>query len=334
MKKQNLYLLINFVIMLLIGIGFGLVNQNQTMTEPKDKLFNQRITLENEQKLASIPYMSNNSVNFELVDTKWTAKDLDGKTIGYVYHAIIKNDFALSGSGVNYGFIELLVGIKLDNKVFVEPISIYQTQWAVVGVQKYLQDYYNGVGHLSIGTIPSFDADIVSGATERPATVSTDAVKSIVGQVIAIHYNIVEENPYEDLFGVEIERSSEASFTPTEHIINKELVSDGSNNLGYIYSLSGEGDYLDGSIASIVIEVVFGTDDKILGFVLPSDTYNHSGGSFKEKNQTYLENYVGLSVSEIQAQIDAQIDTDITADASNTRALIDELLEAFVSEVN
>lgn len=335
MKKQNLYLLINFVIMLLIGLVFAMVNQNQTMTEPKDKLFEQRITLENEQKLSSIPYMSANSNNFEIVDKKWTAKDEDGKTIGSVYHAVIKNDFTLSGSGLDYGLIEILVGITLDNKVHVEYIGVYQSQWAVVGIQKYIQDNYDGINHLIVGTIPSFDADIVSGATDRPATVSTDQIKAIVQSVITIHYNIVDEDPYEELFDTDAyEFATDATFTSTTHIIDKVLVTDGANDLGYIYSVTGSGEYQDGSSASIVIEIVFGTDDTIIGFVLPEDTYDHSGGSFKEKNQTYLEDYIGLSISEIQAVVDAGGSQDVTSGASNTRDLIDELLEAFVSEVN
>jgi hypothetical protein len=335
MKKQNLFLLINFVIMLLIGLVFAMVNQNQTMTEPKDKLFEQRITLENEQKLSSIPLMSANSSNFEIVDMKWTAKDEDGKTIGFVYHAVIKNDFALSGSGIDYGFIEILVGITLDNKVHVEYVNVYQSQWAIVGIQKYIQDNYDGVNHLIVGTIPSFDADIVSGATDKPATVSTDAIKALVQSVVAIHYNIVDEDPYEDIFETDAyEFQADSTFTSTTHITEKVLVTDGTNSLGYIYSVTGSGEYQDGSTDSIVIEIIFGTDDTIIGFVLPEDTYNHSGGSFKEKNQTYLENYIGLSISEIQAVVDAGGSQDVTSGASNTRALIDELLEAFVSEVN
>ncbi len=335
MKKQNLYLLINFVIMILIGLAFAMVNQSQTMTEPKDKLFDQKITLENEQKLSSIPYMSANSVNFEIVDTKWTAKDQEGKTIGFVYHAVIKNDFALSGSGIDYGFIEILVGITLDNKVHVEYINIYQSQWANVGIQKYIQDNYDGLNHLIIGTVPSFDADIVSGATDKPATVSTDAIKALVQSVVAIHYNIVDEDPYEEIFGTDAyEFNVDTTFTSTTHVTDKVLVTEGTNDLGYIYSVTGSGVYQDGSSDSIVIEIIFGTDDTIIGFVLPEDTYNHTGGSFKEKNQTYLEDYIGLSISEIQAVVDAGGNQDVTSGASNTRTLIDELLEAFVSEVN
>jgi hypothetical protein len=335
MKKQNLYLLINFVLMLLIGIGFGLYNQIQTMTEPIDKLFDQKVLLDNEQKLSSIPYMSANSTNFEIVDKKWTVRDQNDKIIGHAYHAVIKNDFSLSGSGVDYGYIELLVGISLDNEVSVEYINIYQSQWALVGIQKYIQDNYDEINYQSVQTIPSFDADIVSGATENPATISTDAIKTIVSSVIEMHYNISTEDPYETLFGTEnYEFTTDDTFVATTHILEKVLVSDGATDLGYIYSLTGSGPYQGGDDASIVMEIIFGTDDKIIGFVLPEDTYNHSGGSFKTKNETYLEDYIGLSISEIQAVVDAQGSQDVTSGASNTRALIDELLEAFVSEVN
>lgn len=336
MKRENLLLLINFSIMILIGIVFGLVYQANVMTDKEDQLFDQKIELVDEVKLATIPNMSADSSNFDMVDMKWTAVDKDGEEVGTVYHAVIKNSFTLSGSGVDYGFIELLIGFSEDDKVYVEYLSVYQSQWAIVGIQKYIQDYYNGVDILSIQGIPSFDSDIIAGATENPATVSTDAIKAIVMKALILEYPELEEvNPYEELFGIEnYQFEDDSTFVATEHVTDKKMVTDGTNQIGYVYSLTGSGEYQDGDSDSIVIEVVFGSDDTILGFVLPEDTYNHSGGSFRSKNEEYLENYVGLLISEIQAEVDAGNSTDVTSGASNTRALIDELLEAFVSEVN
>jgi hypothetical protein len=336
MKRENLLLLINFSIMVLIGIVFGLVYQANVMSDPEDQLFNQKVELVDEVKLASIPQMSATSSNFAMVDMKWNAVDKNDEKVGTVYHAVIKNSFSLSGSGVDYGFIELLIGFSEDDKVYVQYLTVYQSSWAVVGVQKYIQDYYDGEDILNIQGIPSFDADIVAGATQNPATVSTDAIKEIVMEALILEYPELEEiNPYEELFGIEnYQFEDDATFTETTYITDKRLVTDGTDQIGYVYSVTGTGEYQDGDSDSILIEIVFDSDDRILGFVLPDETYNHSGGSFRSKNEQYLENYVGLLISEIQAEVDAQNSTDVTSGASNTRALIDELLEAFVSEVN
>jgi hypothetical protein len=322
--------------MVLIGIAFGLVYQANVMSDPEDQLFNQKVELVDEVKLASIPQMSATSSNFAMVDMKWNAVDKNDEKVGTVYHAVIKNSFSLSGSGVDYGFIELLIGFSEDDKVYVQYLTVYQSSWAVVGVQKYIQDYYDGEDILNIQGIPSFDADIVAGATQNPATVSTDAIKEIVMEALILEYPELEEiNPYEELFGIEnYQFEDDATFTETTYITDKRLVTDGNDQIGYVYSVTGTGEYQDGDSDSILIEIVFGSNDRILGFVLPDETYNHSGGSFRSKNEQYLENYVGLLISEIQAEVDAQNSTDVTSGASNTRALIDELLEAFVSEVN
>ena len=336
MKRENLLLLVNFSIMVLIGIAFGLVYQANVMSDPEDQLFNQKVELVDEVKLATLPQMSGSSSNFAMVDMKWDAVDKNDEKVGTVYHAVIKNSFSLSGSGVDYGFIELLIGFSEDDKVYVEYLTIYQSSWAVVGIQKYIQDYYDGEDILNIQGIPSFDADIVAGATQNPATVSTDAIKEIVMEALILEYPELEEiNPYEELFGIEnYQFEDDATFTETTYITDKRLVTDGTDQIGYVYSVTGTGEYQEGESDSILIEIVFGSDDRILGFVLPDETYNHSGGSFRSKNEQYLENYVGLMINEIQTEVEAGNSTDVTSGASNTRALIDELLEAFVSEVN
>ena len=236
MKRENLLLLINFSIMIFIGVAFGLVYQANVMTDKEDQLFDQKVDLVDEVKLASIPNMSGDSSNFDLIDMKWTAVDKDGEKIGTVYHAVIKNSFTLSGSGVDYGFIELLIGFSEDDEVYVEYLTVYQSQWAVVGIQKYIQDYYNGVDILSIQAIASFDSDIVSGATQNPATVSTDAIKAIVMKALILEYPELEEvNPYEELFGTEnYQFEDDTTFTATTHITDKRIVTDGKDKVGFV----------------------------------------------------------------------------------------------------
>ena len=99
-----------------------------------------------------------------------------------------------------------------------------------------------------------------------------------------------------------------------------------------MYSLTGSGEYQDGETSSIVMNIYFDVDNKIVKIDLPADDYNHSSGGFKNKNIAYLELFIGLEKTDIQATVNGA-DSDITAGASNTNTLIVELLEAFISEV-
>lgn len=336
MKKQNLFLLINLAVMLVIGLAYIVVNQSVVLKDDEDILFGQKVELVDGVKLANIPNMSATSSNFEKIDFKWTAEDSKGNVIGTVYRVVIKNGFPLTGSGLDYGLIELLVGITTYNEVYVQNISIYQSSWAVVGVQKYIQDSYDGISYLSVNSVPSFDADIVSGATDNPATVSTDSIKAMIQAVVVLHYNLAEEDPYVDIFGImDYELVVDESFVPSEHITTKLMVKDSlSNDLGYIYSITGRGEYQNGAFDTIVINIIFNMDDEIIGVSLPKDEYNHSAGSYGTKNKAYLEEYIGLTIDDIQTKVDSNGSQDVTSGASNTRALIDFLLETFVSEVN
>jgi hypothetical protein len=335
MKKQNLFLLINLGIMLIIGLTYIIVNQSVGLHDDEDILFGQKVDLINGEKLEEIPFMSPTSRNFQIIDYKWTAVDKDEEVVGTVYHIVIKNDFVFTGSEVDYGFMEFLVGITTDDEVLVQDITIYQSNWAVVGIQKYIQDYYNGINYLNVNNVPKFDADIVSGATENPATVSTDTIKTLIQEVIVLHYNLVEEDPYVDIFGImDYEFEIDDTFVTTEHITGKRIIKSQTEDLGYVYSITGRGEYQEGAYDTIVIDIIFDMDDVIVGVLLPEETYNHSIGSYGNKNKAYVEEYVGLTLNDIQAKVDSNGSQDVTAGASNTRALIDDLLEFFVSEVN
>jgi hypothetical protein len=336
MKKQNLFLLVNFGILLVIGLIYIIINQSVVLHDDEDKLFGQNVDLINGEKLNEVPYMSEASRNFQIIDYKWTAVDKNDDVVGTVYRVIIKNDFPLAGSDIDYGYIELLVGITTDDEVYVQYVTVYQSNWAVVGVQKYIQDYYNGINYLSVNNVPSFDADIVSGATEKPATVSTDTIKTMIQEVVVLHYDLTEEDPYVDIFGImDYEFSVDEMFVPTEHITEKLMIKDSTGgDLGYVYSITGRGEYQEGAYDTIVIDIIFDMTGEIVGVLLPDETYNHSLGSYGNKNKTYVQEYVGLTLNDIQAKVDSNGSQDVTAGASNTRALIDDLLEFFVSEVN
>lgn len=333
MTKQNLFLIIGFAVMLLIGTAMLLIYNNNVYDNPKDKLFNDTVELTDEVVLSTVPHMSGNSVNFEMISKRWVARNQKGQKIGVVYQGVIKNDFNLTGSGLDYGYMEILIGVSEDKKVSVEPVHIYQSDWVIVGIQKYLLDFYTNVNYLDVLNIPSFDADIVAGVTNNPATVSTDAIKLMVLNVLYREFpELLAIDPLEEVYGSGYFMETVEDFETTEHIVRKRTVLRAGEVVGYVYDLQGEGEYFN-ETDSIVLEVYFNLDNEIVEILLPEDKYNHSKGTFRNRMVEYVKVFKGLTLQELTAAVDGPEGDDIATGSSNSKALVDLLLKAFVNEV-
>ncbi|PKK92471.1 MAG: hypothetical protein CVV62_00160 [Tenericutes bacterium HGW-Tenericutes-7] len=183
MSKQNLYLLINTLILLVLGLGFILLYATVIPTEPKDRLFGEVITCDEEVELTKIPVIG----HYEILHTVHDAYNLSGDKIGTVYHVIARNGF-IETPDDEFGYIELLVGIDLDDLVYVEIITLSQTSVYNVAIQNYIYEYYQGFeisGLLSIPVV-NVESDLESGAT---ASMSTGAVKRLVTMAINEYLN-------------------------------------------------------------------------------------------------------------------------------------------------
>lgn len=326
MKKENLWLLINTGIMLVIGIILIIVANTVIPKEPKDRLFNQVIELENQVTVEGVP--SSNS--FATIDYKADAVARSGEVLGTVYNVKIKNGYKLSSDDAN-GMIELLIGIDHDDLVYVEIVVLNQSNWTVKGIQKYIIEYYDGVTLEQIEKFPAYDAaDLEAGAT---AVDSTGSIKSLVIRTLKVHFNI-QDDPYIDYFGENYTLEDDSTFVPTEKVIFKQNVKDASGNpVGMIYELRGTGEYMgyDGiSSGSITMYIIFDGNAEILAILMPDSLYGHTAG-FKARNDAYLSEFIGLTISEIQAVIDDN--ADLATGATGSKALIDSLLSA-LSEVN
>ncbi|MCD4827780.1 MAG: hypothetical protein K8Q99_08385 [Acholeplasmataceae bacterium] len=242
--------------------------------------------------------------------------DAADNVLGYIYEAYNTNKF---------GNMTIVVSVGLDGKVIGATFVAIEQTYNVPGTKENLTLY---IGSDISNLAPS--SDLISGATGSLTT-----LQALLADVSAAHSltaGAIILDPLDEVYGTGYVLESDDAFVPTAHVIAKSLVMQGVDEVGYVYSLSGSGDYQDGTPESIVMDVYFNVNDEIVEILLPVSTYNHSGGSFKNKNITYLELFVGLSKTEIQAVIDTD-HSDIVAGASNTNALINELLEAFISEV-
>lgn len=326
MKKENLWLLINTGIMLVIGIMLIIVANTFIPKEPKDRLFNQVVQLENQVTVEGVP--SSNS--YATIDYKADAVSRSGEILGSVYNVKIKNGYKLSSDDSN-GMIELLIGIDQEDLVYVEIVVLNQSNWTVKGIQNYIISYYDGVTLEQIEKFPAYDAaDLEAGAT---AVDSTGSIKNLVIRTLKVHFNI-QDDPYIDYYGEGYSLEDDSTFVPTDKVVYKQNVKDSSgSDAGTIYELRGTGEYLgyDGiSSGSITIYVLLDENAGITALLLPDSLYGHTAG-FKARNDAYLSEFMGLTISEIQAVIDDN--ADLATGATGSRALIDELLTA-LSEVN
>lgn len=182
MSKQNLYLIINTVILLVLGLVFVLIYATVVPIEPKDKLFGEVVTFDNEAVINNLPDIG----HYEKLHTVQNVFNLKGDKIGVVYHVYARNGFIESPSD-DFGYIELLVGIDLNDKVYVQIIELSQTSIYNVAIQDYIYKYYQGFEIGELLSIPVINVeDLEAGAT---ASKSTGSVKNLVSMAISEYLN-------------------------------------------------------------------------------------------------------------------------------------------------
>lgn len=182
MSKENLYLLINTIILLLVGLIVIFVFSNYVPLEPKDKLFNQVVTLDEPIVLHDIPTIG----HYEVVHSVQDVLNLQGDKIGVVYHVYARNGYIETPQD-DFGYIELLVGITLDNEVYVEIVRLSQTVTYNVAIQDYVNQYYQGFSFSELVGIPVVNVeDLEAGVT---ASRSTGSIKNLVGMAIDEYVN-------------------------------------------------------------------------------------------------------------------------------------------------
>ncbi|MDO9629207.1 MAG: hypothetical protein Q7I99_04830 [Acholeplasmataceae bacterium] len=182
MKKQNLFLMINAVILMIISLGFIFMYQNVVPRDPEDKLFGQMVTLEDDEVITNVPTIG----HYTIVHKVQTAYNAKGTKVGTVYTVMAKNGYNFDPSN-DFGYIELLVGIDLDNKVYVQPLKLEQTSTYVGGIQDYVYEYFQGFTFDYLLLIPVINVgDLEAGAT---ASQSTGLVKTLVAMAINAHIN-------------------------------------------------------------------------------------------------------------------------------------------------
>lgn len=327
MNKQNLWLLINTGILLVVSTLFLISIEVLVPKKPADFLFGRVVELRNETDIEQAP----NTGGYAIVDFKAEAF-AGSKKLGTVYNVKIKNNYTYSDD-YDYGFIELLVLIDDAGKVKVQIIELNQSDWTVKGIQAYLFENYQSVPFGTIKNLPSYDAaDPTAGAT---ATDSTGAIQAIIQKAIEMHNGTYVSDPYIAIYGEGYTLTDDATFTPTINITAKKIVKNASNvDLGYIYYLTGIGDYYDDyngvmhSGHGIKLEVLFDESYQVLSILVPEVGYEHTSG-YRKNILTYVAKFVGKSPADFITTKE-----DPVAGAIYTGQLVNLLLDALLEGVS
>ncbi len=182
MSKENRYLLINTFVLLLLSLVVIFAYSTYMPLEPKDKLFNQVVTLDDAVVLHDIPTIG----HYEVIHSIQNVFNLKGDKIGVVYHVYARNGYTETPQD-DFGYIELLVGINLENEVYVEIVKLSQTSIYNVAIQDYINDYYQGFSFSELIGIPVVNVeDLEAGVT---ASRSTGSIKNLVAMAIDEYVN-------------------------------------------------------------------------------------------------------------------------------------------------
>lgn len=177
MSRENMFLVINTLILVVLGSIFVLIYSTYIPNEPQDRLFNQVITLDEAVVINDLPTIG----HYEVLHSVQNAYNLQGDKVGTVYHVFARNGY-IENQNDEYGYIELLIGIDLDQKVFVEIVVLQQTSIYNVGIQNYIYEYYQGFSFSQLIHIPVVNVeDLEAGVT---ASRSTGTIKSLVSKAI------------------------------------------------------------------------------------------------------------------------------------------------------
>jgi hypothetical protein len=181
MKKQNLSLLINAVILVLISAVFLFIYATQVPKDLDDKLFGQVVTLGEARVITNEPPFG----HYTIVHTAQDAFNNQGQKLGVVYNVKSKYNYFNPNDP---GYIELLVAVDNQQKITVQIVSLKQTETYTAGLQNYVFEYFQGFGLDQIILIPILNLEEPdAGAT---ASASTGKIKELVTMVIQYHTSL------------------------------------------------------------------------------------------------------------------------------------------------
>mgnify|MGYP000846733459 CR=1 FL=1 len=301
MRKENLWLLINTVILILVGAVVLLVYSN-VPTNKEDKLFDQNVTTKKIQD-----FMPPSGDRYESLILAKRAS-VGKKEIGRIYEAEAKNA---------YGIIRILIGITNEDIVTVEPLVLDQTSSFISEIKAYIYGEINGKYYDTMQ-----DIDLVTGATDTKGMASRASIKNLI--ILALEHKGHSFVPYDPLlewYGEGYTAELIDGLTTAELKEAHQVLDASQAVIGAVYKLSVRAQYNDGgSEGSITLLVGLDQDQKIIGIYLPTDVYEHSPGGFYNTAVKYAESFIGSNISALDGN------TDLTSGATYSSGIVTFLL--------
>lgn len=244
------------------------------------------------------------------------AYDENDETIGVIYIATETNQ---------YGDIVLGYSVDTSGKILKANFLEYQH---TASLRNITQDNLNLFIGLNLGDLPS-SSDLTSGATGSYDSL-VDAFSK--GKDHFETLDIAPSDPFSVLANNYSYKEVDTSFTGTENVIQKEIIYDENNQiLGHIYTLFGSGPYQEGGDDyDIQFYVAVGENNLVLGVLVLDEEYDHSGGVFFTRIVNYLNSFKGQTLQTLSYDVD----WNAGATSGNSKALVDELMQALVEELS
>jgi hypothetical protein len=319
MKKENLFLIMNTILLVGISLIVLYVVYPTLLVEPKDQLFGETIKLENREVVEEIPAES----SFAVITHKETALNQKGEVVGTVYTVLAHNPWKFDPSDES-GVIELLVGIQ-GEYVFVQILQLRQSSYFLASIQAYVNHFFNGVHYLDVEAIEIVNVlEPLAGATI--AADSKETIKEMVFNVVVLHFELEDDeepDPFVDLFDENYAYSlKDEAFTETTHVKERFVAYNSvDERIGYVYRLHGFGVYND-SGSSGVIEMYLVLDENLNILAYQYITYGHTAGGFRGRINSYLNLMIGANIS----SFNEGINLDIIVGSTYSAELIDQML--------
>jgi hypothetical protein len=320
MKRMYLWLGINLSIAIFLTLGFTLLYQIFIPQNTEDYIFNQVISLENKEIIEAIP----NTNAFEIVHASYDAISRNNQ-IGKVYEVHIKNSYMLDSSK-GFGSIKFYVGIDLEERIFVEIIELEQTNIYLKNIKHFIERSLQRISIDELQNIQPFDAayDLSTGAT---ASDSTASILDILIKTAEIHFGIYEDDPWKVYFG------DDYTFTTDTTSYNQVTVYTIPNK-GFVFEVVESGPYegYDGIYnGSITLQIVTNMDLEIIDIIPIQSLYGHTW-SFYQRNQEYVNGFIGKKLDDLELYLDQNI--DLMTSATGTKELLEKIMRILILEVN
>lgn len=302
--KSILALTITFLVSLSLLIGsYAIFNPIKLAKEKEKALAEIKVMMSDATDFTSNPLETIDGV--EILLSAKVYKGSEG--IGYVYEANAKNGF---------GNIKIMIAVGLDEKISdLKMIELNQTMYQDK-TTKLLQDYkYQKLS-------PSI-ADQAAGATSVSMNTLMDMFSAL-----GSHHAKVEKfpfvMPYEAFYG-EYTIASSTTSNVSGAAVKVEVIN-GASKSGKVISLTKAGVYQTGSLTEkeIMVQVALDETGKILGVLLPNESYKHSLGNFYAKALVYAQSFKDMMINEVPDAYTGS--TNDEGEPNNSKMLIHELM--------